>query len=189
MTKWIDNIIKSIAVIGITVMLFSCTNDLEKVRDFLADKNLPIGVAKNVYNIHTDSGRVDMRFTAPLLFDFSNRKAHPYSEFPEGVRVVSFENSKDSLVIIGDYAISYSKTSISEIKGNVEIENFKERKKLLTEQLFWDQRIKYFYTEKPFILYTDTDTIRGTGFDANEDLSQFMAKNNRGTIYLNKTED
>ena len=189
MTKLINFIIKSIAVIGITAMLFSCTNNIKEVRDFLADKNLPIGIAKNVYNIHTDSGRVDVKFTAPLLYDYSNRKAHPYSEFPEGVRIVSFENNKDSLVIIGGYAISYSKTSISEIKGKVKIENFKEQKKLLTEQLFWDQRTKYFYTEQPFTLYTATDTILGTGFDANEDLSQFMAKNNRGTIYLNENED
>ena len=188
MTKWIDNIIKSIAVISVTAMLFSCTNNITEVRDFLVDQNLPIGVAENVYNIHTDSGRVDVKFTAPLLYDYSNRKAHPYSEFPNGVRIVSFDDKKDSLVINGDYAISYSKTSISEIKGKVKIENFKEQKRLLTEQLFWDQRTKYFYTEQPFTLYTATDTIFGTGFDANEDLSEFMAKNNRGTVYLNENE-
>ena len=94
------------------------------------------------------------------------------------------------MVIIGDYAISYTKTSISEIKGNVVIENFGEQKKLLTEQLFWDQRTKYFYTEKPFTLYNGTgserDTIYGTGFDANENLSAFMSKKNRGAIKINE---
>jgi LPS export ABC transporter protein LptC len=188
MTILVENIYKSIAVIGLTAMLFSCGNDIKEVRNFLEEKNLPIGVAEDVFNIHTDSGRVDIKFTAPLLYDFSNRTNHPYSEFPKGVEIVSFNKKGDSLVIIGDYGISYMKTSISEIKGNVEIENFGEQKKLLTEQLFWDQRTKYFYTEKPFTLYTVTDTIYGTGFDASEDLSAFMAKNNRGVIKVNEIE-
>lgn len=188
MTKLIKDIIKSIAVICLTAMLFSCGNDIKEVRDFLADKNLPIGVAENVYNIHTDSGRVDVKFTAPLLHDFSNRKSHPYSEFPKGVKIINYDKAGDSVVIVGNYAISYTKTNISEIKGKVKIENFGEQKRLLTEQLFWDQKTKYFYTEKPFTLFTATDTIHGTGFDASEDLTQFMAKNNRGTININENE-
>jgi len=35
---------KSIAAILFVVMLFSCTNDSKKVRDFLAEQNLPIGL-------------------------------------------------------------------------------------------------------------------------------------------------
>jgi len=186
MTNSFKNIIKSIAVISLTAMLFSCGNDIQEVRDFLVDKNLPIGVAENVYNIHTDSGRVDLKFTAPLLYDFSNRKKHPYSEFPEGVRIVTIDKNNDSIVIVGKYAISYTNTSISEIKGKVVIKNIKDQKKLKTEQLFWDQKTKYFYTEKAFTLYTATDTIYGIGFDASEDLTVFSAKRNRGNIFINE---
>lgn len=188
MTKLIENIFKSIAVIYVTAMLFSCGTDIKEIKDFLADKNLPIGVAENIFNVHTDSGRVDVKFSAPLLHDFTNRKKHPYTEFPKGVKIVSFDKDQDSLVITGNYAIAYNKTSISEIKGNVVIENFGEQKKLLTEQLFWDQKTKYFYTEEAFTLYTDTDTIFGTGFDASEDLEEFMAKNNRGSINIKDKE-
>jgi LPS export ABC transporter protein LptC len=189
MTKYLKHIIKSIAVGFTTAMLFSCGNDIQDVRDFLADKNLPVGVAENVFNVHTDSGRVDLRFTAPLLHDYSNRKEHPYSEFPEGVRIVSIDGKKDSLVIVGNYAISYAGTrktniSILEIRGKVQIENINERKKLITEQLYWDQRTKYYFTEEPFTLYTETDTIYGVGFDASEDLSQFTSSNNRGNLEL-----
>ncbi len=184
MRKSFNNIIQNIAVIFITAMFFSCGNDIKEVRDFLADKNLPIGVAENIYNVHTDSGRVDLRLTAPLLHDYTNRKKHPYNEFPEGVKIVTIDKNKDSLVVSGDYAISYSKTNISEIKENVVIINYTDYKKLLTEQLFWDQNTKYFYTEKPFTLITKTDTIYGIGFDASEDLNTFMAKQNRGSVLL-----
>ena len=40
MTKYLKHIIKSIAVVCTSAMLFSCGNDIQEVRDFLADKNL-----------------------------------------------------------------------------------------------------------------------------------------------------
>ena len=180
---------KGIVVISITAMLFSCGNNTSEIRDFLADKNLPIGVAENISNIYTDSGRVTSKLQAPLLHNYSNRANHPYSEFPEGVRVVTIDKEGDSVVITGNYAIVFSKTNISEIRDNVVINNFVEQKKLITDQLFWDQKIKYFYTEKPFTLYTQTDTIHGVGFDASEDLKVFAAKSNRGNIYINETSE
>ena len=181
-------IIKSIAVIFMTAMLFSCGNSTQEIRDLLADKNLPIGIATDINNIYTDSGIVTSKLQAPLLHNFSNRENHPYSEFPEGVRIVTFDDNMDSIVVTGNYAIVYSKTSISEIRNQVVINNYLEHKKLITEQLFWDQKTKYFYTEKAFTLFTLTDTIHGIGFDASENLESFIAKNNRGNIYLNEND-
>lgn len=186
MTKYLKNIIQNIAVIFMTAMFFSCGNDMQEVRDFLADKNLPIGVAENFHNVHTDSGRVDLKLSAPLLHDYSNRKKHPYTEFPEGVKIVTVAKNKDSIVVTGNYAITYSKTNISEIRDKVVVINHADYKKLLTEQLFWDQKTKYFYTEEPFTLITRTDTVHGIGFDASEDLKVFMSKQNTGSIYLNE---
>ena len=61
-------------------MFFSCSNDIKEVQDFLAEKNLPIGVAKNINLIHTDSGKIKTNLISPLMYDFSNRKNHPYTE-------------------------------------------------------------------------------------------------------------
>ena len=58
-------LLKSIAVVLTTGMLFSCTNDSKKVRDFLADKNLPIGIAKDAYHEYKDSGRVTSKLITP----------------------------------------------------------------------------------------------------------------------------
>ena len=171
-----------------TAMLFSCGNSTQEIRDLLADKNLPIGIATDINNIYTDSGIVTSKLQAPLLHNFSNRENHPYSEFPEGLRIVTFDDNMDSIVVTGNYAIVYSKTSISEIRNQVVINNYLEHKKLITEQLFWDQKTKYFYTEKAFTLYTLTDTIHGIGFDASENLETFIAKNNRGSIYINEND-
>lgn len=174
-------ILKSIAVIFITVMLFSCSNNTQEVRDFLASKNLPIGVAKNAFHVYKDSGRITSKLITPLLYDFSNRKQHPYNEFPKGIKIINFEE-KDSVTITGNYALTYSKTDVSEIKGNVIVINHTENTRLETEQLFWDQNTKYFFSEKAFTLRTLKDTIYGVGFECKEDLSKHLAKKTTGKL-------
>ncbi|WP_298878803.1 LPS export ABC transporter periplasmic protein LptC [uncultured Polaribacter sp.] len=168
-------------MLSLTVMLFSCSNNTQEVRDFLASKNLPIGSAKDAFHVYKDSGRITSKLITPLLLDFSNRKQHPYNEFPKGIKIINFEG-KDSVTITGNFALSYSKTLISEIKGNVVVLNHAEQSRLETEQLFWDQNTKYFFSEKAFTLSTLKDTIYGIGFESKEDLSKHLAKKTTGKL-------
>jgi len=176
----------NIATIFIVAMFFSCGNDIKEVQDFLAEKNLPIGAAKNVHLIHTDSGRVKTILTAPVMHDFSNRDDHPYTLFPEGVRLVSFDDKGDSVILTAGYSITFSKTNISEVKDSVSVVNPAAQTKLLTSQLFWDSNEHYIYTEKHFTLITKLDTISGKGFESNEDLSKVIMKSIKGSIYVNE---
>lgn len=179
-----NNILKNIAAIVLVAMFFSCGNELKEVQDFLADKNLPIGVAKNVNLIHTDSGRVNTNLITPLMNDYSNRENHPYTEFPKGLKITTYDTNGDSVVLKADYAITFTKTNISEATNNVSIVNYADNSTLKTSQLFWDANVHYIYTEKEFTLITQTDTIHGKGLDANEDLSKISMKSIYGTIYV-----
>lgn len=176
--------ILNIAAIFIVAMFFSCGNDIKEVEDFLAEKNLPIGVAKNVYLIHTDSGKIKTKLISPIMYDFSNRKSHPYSEFPQGIKIVILDEKGDSVILTADYSINFNNTSISEVKKNVVVINHADKTKLTTNQLFWDANEHYIYTEKNFTLITKTDTIYGIGFESNEDLSKVNMKSVHGTIYV-----
>lgn len=174
-------LLKGITTILFVVMPFSCTNNSQEVKDFLANKNLPIGVAKDAFHVYKDSGRITSKLITPLLHDYSNRKEHPYNEFPKGVEIINFED-KDSVTITGNYALTYSKTMVSEIKGNVIVLNHTEQSRLTTTQLFWDQNTKYFFSEKPFTLTTPKDTIHGVGFECKEDLTEHLAKKTTGRL-------
>jgi LPS export ABC transporter protein LptC len=189
MLRSVNNIITNIAAIFLAAMFFSCGNDIKEVQDFLADKNLPIGVAKNVNLVHTDSGRVKTKLISPLLNDFSNRKEQPYQEFPEGIIITNFDKFGDSVTLMANYCKTYTKTGISEVNDNVVVINYKDKSKLYTEQLFWDQTTHYIYTEKPFKLITKTDTIYGKGFESNEDLSKVTMKDVSGTVYVTEIKD
>lgn len=169
-------------------MLFSCGNNIKEVQDFLADKNLPIATAKNVNLIHTDSGKVKTKLMTPLMHDFSNREAHPYQEFPEGIKIITFDKKGDSITMTANYTRTYSKTGISEVKGNVIVISHKEKSKLFTEQLFWDQTTHYIYTEKPFRLITEKDTINGKGFESSEDLTKYTMKDINGSVYIKENK-
>ena len=78
-----------IAAIFLVAMFFSCTNNVKQVRDLLADKNKPIGIAKNIFHVYKDSGFITSKLITPLLYDFSNRKKHPYNEFPMGIKIIT----------------------------------------------------------------------------------------------------
>ncbi len=183
MIKYTKIILKSITVLYVTVMLFSCSNNTQKVRDFLADKNLPVGSAKNAFHVYKDSGRITSKLITPVMLDFSNRREHPYSEFPDGIKIINFVNKgKDSVTITGNYALSYAKTSISEIKGNVIVINHTDKSRLETEQLFWDEETKYFVSEKAFKLMKEKDTVFGIGFESKDDLTKHLAKKTTGRL-------
>ncbi len=185
MLKNIVNNFLNIATIFLVAMFFSCGNEIKEVEDFLAEKNLPIGIAKNVNLIHTDSGKITTKLIAPVMHDFSNRKNHPYSEFPEGIKLITYDEKGDSVILTANYSISYNNTNISEVKNNVNVINFAEKTKLSTDQLFWDANEHYIYTEKKFTLITRSDTIKGKGFESNEDLSKVNMKSiNNSTIYV-----
>ncbi|MBS9767607.1 MAG: LPS export ABC transporter periplasmic protein LptC [Flavobacteriaceae bacterium] len=182
--------IKTISVaVLLTAMLFSCGNTDKEIHDFLQEKNLPILEAKDIHLIHTDSGRVDLVMQSPLLLDFRNRKAHPYTEFPKGIQFISIKKN-DSTSIKGNYAITYNNTNISDIKGNVIIYNYSKKYKLVTSQIFWDQTMKVFFTEERFKLYTPTDTIPGRGFESDENLENYITKNIRnGSVEVSEFKD
>lgn len=183
MSKIQKHIFKSIASILFGAMLFSCTNNAKQVKDFLASKNLPIGVAKDIYHVYKDSGRITSKLKAPIMNEFSNRKEHPYTEFPKGIEIISFKNKgTDSVMIKGDYGLSYATTSISEIKGNVVIYNYTDSTRLTTDQLFWDDNTGFFFTENKFVLTTPTNIIKGIGFESKDNLSKYSAKEITGNI-------
>jgi LPS export ABC transporter protein LptC len=175
--------IYSVAIFMAT-LFFSCTNDIGEVRDFLADKNLPIGVAENINMVYKDSGNITTKMTSPLLHDFSNRKEHPYTEFPEGLHITKIYKDGDSTTVDGDYAITYSKTDVSELRDHVVIINHKEKYTLKTTQIFWDQKFHYFVTERAFTFITPTDTLQGEGFEASENLTRWHVRNNSGVLQV-----
>lgn len=144
-------------------MFFSCNDSFNQVQKIGVSENEPIGIAENINLKHTDSGRVTANLLSPKRLDFTNRD-FPYNEFPEGITLYLFDEQNRKSIVVADYAIVYDQTDLLDLQGNVVITS--EGGVLKTEQLYYDQKKEWLFTNKPVTYKTETDIINGNGFDS-----------------------
>ena len=84
--------------------------------------------------VYTDSLKIQAILTAPKHVDYTNLDFR-YAEFPEGLKVVFFDENGNENEVLADYGILYNDTKLIDLKGNVQLKSFKGSK-LNTSQLF-----------------------------------------------------
>jgi LPS export ABC transporter protein LptC len=171
------------AVIIMTALLFSCKNDMEKIRSLEVVDTIPDMTARDVEMLYSERGYVHIKLTGPLMV----RKTideEPVMEFPQGF-VVSFYDTSFQVKsrISGDYGISFEKKKLMETRHNVVVENLETGEKLYTEQLFWDQVKETIYTEK-FVRITrgEQEAITADGLVSDQEFETMEFKNPKGPI-------
>jgi len=174
--------IKNIVTIIIVTMFFSCNNSYNQVQKMGISENEPIGVAENVNLKHTDSGRLVVNLLSPKMLDYSNRD-FPYSEFTDGIILYLYDENNQKTTVVSDYAISYDKTKLIDLQGNVRIVT-NTNDTLFAEQLYFDQDKSWIYTNKPVVFRQGLDVINGNGFDSNKDFTNAEVLEVTGLITL-----
>ena len=169
------------------LLLFSsCHTDIQTINQVTSGKNLPSETMKDAEIMYSDSGKVKMKLTGPLLNRYSSDK--PYIEFPIGVNVLFYDDSmKINSKLKADYGIRYEKEGKMEAKRNVEVVNVKGEK-LNTEHLIWDEAKDSIYT-KAFVKITSKDYVMwGDGLKSNRDFTKYKITNVKGTKFMNDDE-
>ncbi|WP_034062360.1 LPS export ABC transporter periplasmic protein LptC [Lacinutrix jangbogonensis] len=151
-------------------LFFSCTNNFQEVNKIGVSENEPQGVGVDINVIRTDSGHVAANLISPKLLDFENRK-FGYSEFPEGVTLHIFNDQNQRTTIVADYAIIYSETDVIDMQGNVVVSTH-EGDSLYADQLYFDQKKEWLFTNLP-VRYKSKDYLtKGKGFDSDRDFTK-----------------
>lgn len=165
----------------IVTMLFSCETNLKEVQKFNQSSFVPSGEADTINLKYTDSGKIKSILKSAKMLDYSNIK-NAFTEFPKGISVTMFDNNGKITTIVADYAISYKKTEIIDLQGNVIIKSH-DGKKLETNQLYFDQKNEWFFTEKEF-KYTDEagGFLKGPGVDFSKDFKIFNMQKSSGEV-------
>lgn len=174
---------KSIAIITVAFIasLYSCESNFKDVQRINSVAFSPSGETENINLKYTDSGKVKAILVSPLMLDFSNLE-YGFNEFPKGVHVTLYDDSGKRSYVVSDYAINYAKTHIIDLQGNVKITT-DDGNKLETEQLFYDQKNEWFYTEKKFkFTNKEGSLLEGPGIDFSKDFKVVNAQQNRGLI-------
>lgn len=173
---------KSILLIAAAIAaFFSCESNFKDVQRINIVEFSPVGQTEDINLKYTDSGKVKAILVSPLMLDYSNLD-FGFNEFPKGVHVTLLEEGSKQSFVESDYAITYEKTDIIDLQGNVKITSA-DGALLETEQLFYDQKNEWFYTEKNF-KFTDGKGgfLTGPGIDFSKDFSVMNAQQNTGQI-------
>ena len=157
--------------IFIFIFLLSCEDNFQEIQNINSKNILPIGITENLKLIYTDSAKVKAILYSDLNKDFTNQ-SFPYSEFPEGVKITFYDNDLNETTVTSDYAITYNKTNIVNLIGNVVINNF-DGSELKTKQLYWDPEQEWLFTEEKFSFKNIDYDIIASRLDANRSFTIF----------------
>ncbi len=173
---------KGLCTVLVIVLLFSCQNRINKVRQLEEKSYVPQTVETDVNLVYTDSGKVAATLKSPKLLDYANLD-FPYREFPKGVSVAFYDKGKKNTVV-ADYAISYEETGLVDLRGHVKIVTG-DSTVLTAQQLYWDQDRKWVFTDLDYTIKMSNGTVNsGKGFDANQNFTNFISRSNTGVHYI-----
>lgn len=170
----------NILTVVFVTMLFACESNFKNVQNINTKEFNPIGEAEDVNLKYTDSGRIKAILVSRKMLDYSNAD-FPFTEFPVGVDVTLFDEQGRKSFVRSDYAITYSKSEIIDLRGKVKITS-DDGKILETEQLYYDQKNEWFFTEYDY-KFTDVKAVSfGKGVDFSKDFKVIKTRNFRAEI-------
>ncbi|MEZ4855661.1 MAG: LPS export ABC transporter periplasmic protein LptC [Gelidibacter sp.] len=183
--KHLHTYLKLNIVIAIAVtMFFSCKNNFKEVQKIGVLQNEPIGIAEEINLKYTDSGKLKANLLSPKMLDFSNRD-FPFSEFPEGITLYLFDEQNKKSKIVSDYAIVYNETDLIDLRGHIKITT-ETKDTLFAEQLYYDQKRDWVFTNKPVKYVSPTKIVTGNAFDSNRDFTSYGITEITSTMYIDE---
>jgi LPS export ABC transporter protein LptC len=161
------NIKKVMLLFVATLFFVSCESNFNEVRKINITEFNPAGEATDFNLKYTDSGKIKAILISPQMLDFSDLE-FPFTEFPKGINVTIYDDAGNKSFVTSNYAISYSKSNIIDLQGKVKITTH-DGKMLETEQLYYDQKNEWFFTQKPYKYTNNTSVVEGLGIDFSKD--------------------
>ena len=139
--------------------------------------------AETVNTVYSDSGRTRVILTAPLQQEWATGNR----TFPKGIQIQFYDaGGKPESKLTAQKGYYDKMTEIYTARGNVQVENTQEKRKLKSEELKWNRFQKQVYTDKFVRIETPTETLFGDGLTASQDFSTYKILKLRGTIPVNK---
>lgn len=173
---------KSLLLFAAALFFVSCETSLKEVRKFNVTEFNPVGEAKEFNLKYTDSGKIKAILVSPQMLDYSQLE-FPFTEFPKGIDVTVYDDLGNTNKVTSKYAISYTGSDLIDLRGNVKIVTH-DGKSLETEQLYYDQKNDWFFTQKPYTFTDKGNVINGVGIDFSKDFKTLDTQEINGVYSL-----
>ena len=165
-------------------LFFSCKNNFKEIQNIGILDSGPLTIAENINTKYTDSGKLKSHLISPKMLNYTNRE-FAYYEFPEGINLTLFDDENNKSNVVADYAILYDETDLIDLQGNV-ILTTHNKDTLYADQLFYDQKTEWMFTNSPVKFVTKERIINGNGFDSNKDFTQAQVLETTGIIFIDE---
>ncbi len=162
------------------LILGSCDSSLKEVQKINVSEFSPSGDADSITLKYTDSGKIKAVLVASKMLDYATVK-YPFTEFPNGVNVTLYDQKARRTFIRSDYAIQFKGTDLIDLQGNVKIST-EDNQVLETQQLYFDQKNEWFFTEGKFKFTAPKGNSIGEGIDFNKDFTIMNTQKFSGEI-------
>lgn len=172
-------IIQVVTVFAVT-LFFGCESNFKEVQKINFSEFVPSGDADKINLKYTDSGRIKAILISPKMLEYGSVD-FPFTEFPVGIDVTLYDNKDKRTFIKADYAVSYKLTNIIDLKGNVKITS-QDGQSLETEQLYFDQKNEWFFTDKSFKFTDPKGVSNGQGIDFSKDFKVINSQKIMGEV-------
>ncbi len=172
-------ILTPVLVVTIT-MFIGCESNFKEVQKSNFSEFVPSGEADKINLKYTDSGRITAVLISPKMREYASVD-FPFTEFPKGINVTLYDKNGKKTYIRSDYATSYKPTNIIDLKGNVKI-NSQDGQTLETDQLYFDQKNEWFFTENSFKFTDPKGVSNGKGIDFSKDFKVINSQSIDGEV-------
>ena len=162
----------------VSVVLISCKQEVKNTVNFIYDhETTPSMLTHNDTMMVSDSGLFRFKMISKTWEVFDKAK-DPHSRYPDGFYLEQFDSTFNIVTTIkADTVWNYTLRKLSKLKGNVFIRNIKNET-FSGDELYWDQRNHKIYSNLPVVVNRpDQMTLRGTGFEANERMTNYKFMN------------
>ena len=169
------------------ILFFSCDDGSSTLKQINQFNENPVGIAYDMHMTYTDSAEVKAILTAPLNLDYTHL-SFKYSEFPEGLKIIFYNNNNEENTVVADYGILYNQTKIVDLQGNVVLLS-NDGSRLETSQMYWDSEKEWLFTEQPFTFKNINYDMAAIRLDTNKEFSKFQTGNLTGTMLVKEQKD
>ena len=154
----------------VTLLISACQNREEDIKA-LFKKKLGIDEAVNIESYMSQSGKMRAKLTAPLMLRYQDTSSR--IELPKTLHVdfydslLQVESKLDAM-----FALYHENKNQVFLRDSVRVYNTKGDT-LFCKELYWDQSLQKFYTDKPVRIHTPDMIMYGNGLSAPENFKTF----------------
>lgn len=163
-------------VLLVLSLLGACTPEQKRyVPNAVAGDVTPTMSTTDVNTFISDSGYTRYHLETPVwqIFDDAD---DPFWRFPEGLRFEQFDrNMKQDSQVTADSATYFSRRRLMRLDGHVVMINARADS-FLTQQIFWDQERRRFYTDSFIHIVSEERIIEGYGMESDQSMNYFTVR-------------